>query len=237
MKLFTTITPRNMPPNGKVAELRLPDGTQILGWRVYDSVIGRSRYWRWADKDAPPVNGEANSAWRKAGVDEVFPVEWRVYEPPKVLADIDAVARREAETILMRTLRADGFKRNATRGDVQGFRSSWASDLHIDDEWNEAYGRYAAKAKWRPEGFDWDNYLTAMRWYLDLDDDEKKVVRWRCVGRSYWWIGDRLRGISGERARKIYNGAIDKAWGFAARDQATIRRLDRALWDHKGRHT
>jgi hypothetical protein len=221
---------RSMPPNKEVAELRLPDGTEILGWRVYDSVLGRSRYWRWSEEAPPPSD---QSAWARNGVQEVIPVDWRPYVRPKVGVDQDAIARREAETILMRTIRADGFKRNAARGDVQGFKSS----LDVDAAWSEEYSRYAANEKWRPEGFDWDNYLIAMRWYVELTADEKKVVRWRCVGRSFWWIGDMLRGVSGERARKIYNSAIDKIWSFAARDQAAIRRLSPALWDHKGRHT
>lgn len=219
-----------LPPAGKVAELQLPDGSEILGWRVFDSVLGRHRYWRWTEGSSEP----ARSAFERAGVQEVHPVKWRPYEPPTFEMADPQVSRREAEVILIRALKADGFRRVV--GEFKGVKTTRWPDA--PPEWNEAYGRYAAKTKWRPEGFDWDNYLIAMQWYLDLNPIEQTVLRWYVVGKPFWFIGERLgrKRVSGEQARKYYHRAIERAWSYALRDQARLRRLSRALWDHKSRH-
>jgi hypothetical protein len=219
----------SLPPAGEVAELQLPDGKEILGWRVFDSILRRNRYWRWAEGDAVP--SKADTVFGRAGVVEVFPVKWRTYEPSRFELADPQVSRREAEVILMRTLKADGFRR--ATGEFRGVKTTRWPDA--EPEWNEAYGRHAAKVKWKPEGFDWDNYLIAMRWYLDLSPDEQRAIRWYVVGKPFWFIGERL-GVSGEAARKCYNRAVEKAWGFAIRDQAQLRRLSKTLWDHARRH-
>jgi hypothetical protein len=237
------------PPPGKHKPLvlTLKDGSELIGWRVFDAHTQLYRYWVWSHEAKKP--SKYTSTFQKAGMREVHPVSHRVHQQAIVRPPIDPISKRESEVILRRGVLTDGFRDKSDAQKLGELKSSWDSDSHNDaEEWNEAYGRHQIFARWRPEAFDLDNYLIAMSWFVKLGDGKRKsvysrysdaqvVVRWRSLDFSFAWIGEhRLRHVSGEWVRTLYNEAVDKVWGWAidhhrANPASPIRRLHRSLWE------
>lgn len=224
-----------LPPENQKCYLRRDDGSEIVGWRIWDRVLGRSRYWAWStDARRPSL---FTSAWQKAGLLEVFPVSWRPLNKVKVAAPLDPIARREAEVMLHRAILTDGTVRKKT--DASAIESSWDDSWHnedmalIDQTGLEIFARFV------PEPFDGDNYLIGMGWFAKLKKPgtgpaytrEQRAVIWRAYGYSFEWMGDKRRlDVSRQRVSTIYQGAIDRVWGLALASQAEVRRIPRTLW-------
>lgn len=214
--------------------MRREDGTEAIGWRVRDALLGRSRYWTWATEGRRPTR--MTSAWQKAGLEEVFPVAWRPYYASRMEVPHEPLALREVDVMLKRAILTDG---TLLRSGQALLKSSWDSDMHNDetpliDQVNlEIFERFI------PEHFDEDNYLVGMDWLARINkmksfDDlsrEQNCVIWRAYDYSFAWIGEEILGdVSRQRAQVIYRAAIDKTWRFALADEAKVRRIPRSLW-------
>jgi len=210
-----------LPPGGhRPLLLRTRSGDEILGWRIFDSVAGAHRYWRWAPGR---VRG-------RSGVVEVLGVvSWEKVTLPEA----GPLTRREAEVLLRRGVLTDGFGDGKRAAKV---RSQLEPDAADDREaWDEAAGKLNLFGKWAPQAFDFDNYLIAMGWFARLGREPdgarlQRVVRWRALGFSFKAIGENWLHLSRERARYLYNTGIDQVWGWALAEKG-IRRLPRDLWD------
>lgn len=227
------------PPENQKCYLRRDDGSEIIGWRIFDRVLGRSRYWAWStDARRPSL---FTSAWQKAGLLEVFPIAWRPLNKVKVAAPLDPIARREAEIMLHRAILTDGTVRKKT--DASAIESSWDDSWHneetalIDQIGLEVFARFV------PEPFDGDNYLIGMGWFARLKkpgdrgkdglqyNREQRIAIWKAYGYSFEWMGEKRRlNVSRQRVSTIYKGVIDRVWQLALADQAEVRRIPRALW-------
>jgi hypothetical protein len=215
-----------LPPGGhRPLQLRTRNGDEILGWRIFDSVAGTHRYWRWA-----PARAGGRAVWEKKGVVEVQGV---VSWSEVALPEAGPLSRREAEVLLRRGVLTDGFK------DKRAVKVRSQLELDGDDDreaWDEAAGKLNLFGKWVPEPYDHDNYLIAMGWFARLGREPdgariQRVVRWRALGFSFKAIGENWLHLSRERARYLYNSGVDQVWGWALAEEAGIRRLPRDLWD------
>lgn len=111
----------------------------------------------------------------------------------------------ECETRLLRALLTDRALPDRERAALR-VRANWPPYMHEPGDYPPA-----VSLRWRPTKQDVDDYLVAMGWYVGLDPHERRIVRWRALGRSFKSIGQDLGGRSDEHARRAYHRALARA--------------------------
>jgi hypothetical protein len=217
------------------------DGSEVLGWRVYDSMIGKSSYWT-HDESVRPTDG-IKSRLQELGVFPVNPTSWRL--PAVIDSSKDPISRNEAECLVLRAIRTD----SALPGVRRGIKSILA-DMFGEQSQNAGdYVGHSFEANFRfvPSPRDHQNYLVAMAWFSKLGDGAKfatrkrstglakhsipqKVVAMRAAGLSFGSIQERMKFNSKKRSHDVYEKSIDRVWALAQEDQGSISRLPRAYY-------
>lgn len=226
------------PPLHTQCRLVRDDGSEVLGWRIYDGVLGRSRYWSWGDEAKRP--SRFTSAWQRAGVFEVHPVSWRPYDAPVMDMPEEPLALREVDVMARRAVLTDGTMLRSGQSLIFG---SWDAIQTnntmalIDQKDIEIFERFT------PERFDLDNWLTAMDWLARINNKsqgfgdwnrEQNTIIFRAYDYSFNWIGEEVLGdVSKQRAQTVYRSAIDKVWRVALASKTQVRRLPRHLWQRR----
>lgn len=215
--------------------LLLPDDQEIIGWRV-DSGGGNSVYLTWSREAAKP--SKYTSAYQNAGVLAVQPRAWRPFVRERMRVDGDMITLRECAVVVQRAVLTDDTMRGEGQPGV--FRSSWDASLHIASMNVGDYVGHDLETpppRFRPEPFDWSNYLWGMGWFARLGKPgqhertrTQKVIIAKAYGLSNEQVGDKFR-VSKQRIYRIYWDGIDRAWGFARSETHYERRLPRSLWD------
>lgn len=209
-----------LPPPAQVTVwLRGADGSEALGLRYFDSQLGRSFYWRFAD--AKP---KAVSKLQRAGLVPFRPRAWRPYSTERITLPSEPIARREAEILVHRTILTDGTMQGRRKGRLT------AGDLggctHLHDAIEPRRQRYV------PTRDDVQNYEdgVVMSWFLALpEDDMQTAMVLKAHGFSYHVIGDHI-DVSDVRAKLIYRKAVDHVWNRALADRRPVRRLKKEEW-------
>jgi hypothetical protein len=237
---FRDLTLSDRPPVKTVVDFKLGDGSVVMGWRIYDTVINRSVYWAWTRAAPPP--SKVTSRWDIAGMTPIKPVAWRPRPAAVVRPPHDIIARREAEVLVHRAILTDGTMR---QGYSKGVRSTWDDSWHTDPDWQRNVGNQigmdlTTMVKFRPTPRDQQNYDdgTVLRWFANLRpanakrpgfSEEQTIVVLYAYGLSFELIGGKLKRAP-ERVKERYSWAIDRIWSKALEDHAGVRRLPRALW-------
>jgi hypothetical protein len=229
------------PPRGKLVWLRREDGSQVIGWRVYDSMLGKSFFWGWTDDAAKP--SRYDSRWSRAGVTPIKPVSWRPYTPDRVVVPSDPIARRESEILVHRAILTDGTMRGLRRG---GLESSWDDAWHTDEKERGAGElidyEHVNKVRFQPTPKDVQNYEDGivLSWYLALRktghwlghkglSEAQHLMVWKAYGYALAFAGDRIR-VTESYARRLYRSAVDAVWDAALRETRPVRRLRKEDW-------
>ncbi len=230
------------PPAGKTVWLQDESGTEQLGWRVYDSLLGRSFYWAWSEKAKRP--SRYVSRLQRAGLAPVKAVAWRPYAPPRITLPMEPIARREAEVLVHRVILTDGTMRGLRKG---GFESSWDSDLHHDEKERGAGEmidfEHVNRTAFQPTPKDVQNYEdgVVMSWFLALRaegkrstqehlSDLQKTFVFKAYGFAYHVIGDKI-DVTERQAKYLYRKAVDLVWDRALAEERPVRRLRKEDWD------
>lgn len=237
---FRELSLSDRPPVNVPADFRLADGKVVVGWRVYDSILGKSFYWAWT-KDAPlPTKYE--SRFQRDGMTPIKPVAWRARPKVVIRPPDEVMSRREAEVLVHRAILTDGTMRS---GFVKGVKSTWDDSWHNDPDWERNVGDLigvdlSSSVQFRPTPLDQQNYDdgTVLRWFASLRpanlkrpgfSEEQLIVVLYAYGRSFDWIGGKL-GRSEDFIKEHYLWALDRVWGEALKNCAGVRRLPRELW-------
>ena len=230
------------PPAQKTVWVRAEDGSELLAWRVYDSLLGRSYWWGWTDKAPPP--SKYVSRWQRAGLTPIKAVHWKPYTPPRITLPFDPIGRRESEVLVHRVILTDGTMRGLRKG---GLESSWDASWHTDEKERGAGEmidfEHVNKTRFLPTPRDVQNYEDGivMRWFLTLRSEGKtgaheglselqKTVVFRAYGFSFHTIGDKISATE-SRTKAIYRKAVDQIWDRALDEQRPVRRLRKEEWD------
>jgi hypothetical protein len=231
---FRPISLTDRPKVREQAEFKLLDGSIVMGWRIYDSVLGKSFYWGWT-KGAKRSSNH-HSRWQVEGMTPIQPVGWRPKPKDVALVPLDPIARREAEVLVHRAILTDG----TMKGDMsKSMKSTWDDSLHQDpDDHTERYAASELIARFKPEPRDVDNYEegTVMRWFsalktkpqIGLNDRQSLVALW-AYGLSAEYIGGIL-GLSRRRVEELYRESVDLIWDRALHDAGGVKRLPPRYW-------
>jgi hypothetical protein len=223
---FRPLSLTDRPKVREQVEFKLEDGSVLVGWRVYDSGLGKSYYWGW-------TGTKANAA----GMTPIKPVAWRQKPKDVALAPIDPIGRREAEVLVHRAVLTDG----TMKGDMTShLKSTWDDSWHQDPEDHaERYASSELLVRFKPEPRDVDNYEegTVMRWFsalkfvpgIGLNERQSVVALW-AYGLSAEYIGGIL-GLSRRRVEELYRESVDLIWDRALRDAAGVKRLPPRYWN------
>lgn len=237
---FRPLSLSDRPPLKTMADFKLEDGRVVTGWRIYDSLVGRSFYWAWT-REAPQAS-KVTSRWDIAGMTPIKPVAWRPKPKDVLKAPHDPIARREAEVLVHRAILTDGTMR---QGYSKGVKSTWDDSWHTDPDWQRNVGNQvgvelSTLVRFRPTPRDQQNYEngTVLRWFSSLRpanakrpgfSEEQTIVVLYAHGLSFDWIGGKLTRAP-ERIKERYVWAIDRIWSRALEDSGGVRRLPRSLW-------
>jgi hypothetical protein len=236
---FRPLSLSDRPPVKTPADFQLADGRVVIGWRILDTLLGRSFYWAWT-RDAPQAT-KITSRHDIAGMTPITPVAWRPRPKPIIRAPDEFIPRREAEVLVHRAILTDGTMRS---GIVKGVKSTWDDSWHTDPDWERNVGErvgveLATKVKFRPSPRDQQNYEngTVLRWFAALRpanaevgfSEEQLIVVLCAYDFSYYWIGDKL-GRPEQFIKERYDWALDRIWSAALDDSSGVRRLPRHLW-------
>lgn len=234
------------PPARQTVWLRTGDG-DVLGWRIFDSLLGRSYFWAWSDKAKLP--SRYTSALQRAGMMPVKPVAWKPYVRARITIPFEPIARREAEVLVHRVILTDGTMRGLRKG---GLESSWDASWHHDEEERGAGElidfEHVNKVKFQPSPRDVQNYEDGivMSWFLALRsegrrgfneglNEAQKALVFRAYGFSYHVIGDKIER-SQSSAKWLYRKAVDCIWDRALDEQRPVRRLRKEEWNRGAAH-
>jgi hypothetical protein len=223
-----------------MVDLKLEDGSVVLGWRIYDSLVGKSFYWAWGRKAPPP--SKITSRHDIAGMTPIRPVAWRERPKSVIRSPSEFIPRREAEVLVHRAILTDGTMR---QGYVKGVKSTWDDSWHTDPDWQRNVGEQigielTSRVRFKPSPRDQQNYEngTVLRWFAALRpkdakrqgfSEEQLIVVLRAYDFSFYWIGDKL-GRPEQFIKERYEWALDRIWSRALVDFLGVRRLPRELW-------
>jgi hypothetical protein len=235
------------PPAQQTVWLRTEAGEEVLGWAVYDSLLGRRFYWQWTDNARLP--SKYVSRLQRAGLAPVRAVAWRPYSPARITIPSEPFARREAEVLVHRVILTDGTMRGLRKG---GLESSWDAALHHDEKERGAGEmidfEHVNKVRFMPTPKDVQNYEdgVVMRWFLALRaegkrgaqdglSDLQKTFVFRAYGFSHHVIGDKI-DVTERQAKYLYRKAVDLVWDRALDEDRPVRRLRKEEWDRPAAH-
>ena len=224
-----------------LAWLKREDGTQVIGWRVRDSLLGRSFFWCWSDEARRPT--KYTSRWQKAGLAPVKPVAWRPYVPERITVPSDPIARREAEILVHRAILTDGTMRGLRRG---GLESSWDDSLHHDDKERGAGElidyEYVNKTRFIPSPRDVQNYEDGviLSWFLSLrnighwlerkgQSEGQYLMVWRAYGYGIRFASDKTK-VTESNGRRLIKASVDAIWDQALCETRPVRRPRKEEW-------
>lgn len=236
---FRALTLADRPPVKTMTDFQLEDGSVVVGWRIYDSLLGKSVYWAWT-RDAPRSSNH-HSRWQLEGMTPVKPVAWRPRPKAIVRPPDEFIPRREAEVLVHRAILTDGTMRS---GVVKGVKSTWDDSWHTDPDWERNVGDRVGvelqnAVRFVPTPRDQQNYEngTVLRWFAALRpargkpgmSEEQLIVVLRAYGFAHQWIGDKIER-SESFVKDRYDWALDRIWSHALDDSDGVRRLPRELW-------
>lgn len=229
------------PPAQKTVWLQDGNGEEVLGWGVYDGIVGRRVYWAWSDKAPRPSH--YTSSLQRAGLMPVKAVAWRPYLAARIAIPMEPIARREAEVLVHRVILTDGTMRGLRKG---GFESSWDSELHHDEK-ERGVGEmidfeHVNRTRFMPTPRDVQNYEdgVVMSWFLGLRPEGKrssqehlsdlqKTFVFKAYGFAYHVIGDKI-DVTERQAKYLYKKAVDLVWDRALVEERPVRRLRPEDW-------